>query len=160
MGTNFYVKLPIKVRKNIKERIIKLIESDDWEMAHDEIQKHVKIDENTVHIGKRSYGWKFLFDAHYAKYYDFNKKSITEFMKKGKLVDEYGEEYTPEKFWKSVSEFEDGEDAESYEQKYNKNSQPMMTTVTPDKVFEKYNPNRYGEFYGDGLRFTIFEDFA
>ena len=41
----------------------------------------------TVHLGKRSSGWKFCWNFHDGKYYS-NKEELFEFIRSGRVVDE------------------------------------------------------------------------
>jgi len=50
-----------------------------------------------VHLGKRSGGWKFCWNFHKNKYYH-DKASLEEFVRSGRVIDEYGEELTPDEF--------------------------------------------------------------
>lgn len=55
---------------------------------------------NTVHIGKRSGGWKFLFNHNHWKYYDHTRESIDAFLRGCyEIRDEYGDSLTIEQFW-------------------------------------------------------------
>ena len=49
------------------------------------------IDGTNIHLGKRSSGWKFCWNFHNNKYYS-DKESLFEFIRSGRVVDEYGEE--------------------------------------------------------------------
>ncbi len=50
-----------------------------------------------VHLGKRSSGWKFCWNFHNDKYYS-NKEELLSFIRSGRVVDEYGEEWNIEEF--------------------------------------------------------------
>jgi hypothetical protein len=50
-----------------------------------------------VHLGKRSSGWKFCWNFHKDKYYD-DKESLLEFIRSGRIVNEYGDELEVEEF--------------------------------------------------------------
>ena len=50
-----------------------------------------------IHLGKRSMGWKFCWNFHDNKYYS-NKEELLSFIRTGRVMDEYGEELTPEEF--------------------------------------------------------------
>lgn len=50
-----------------------------------------------VHLGKRSMGWKFCWNFHRDKYYH-DKASLEEFVRSGRVVDEYGTEISPDEF--------------------------------------------------------------
>jgi hypothetical protein len=51
----------------------------------------------TIHLGKRSMGWKFCWNFHDGKYYT-NKEELLDFIRKGKVVDEYGETIEVDEF--------------------------------------------------------------
>lgn len=102
MGTNFYAILPVKKRTTNKLRILaskldnqQLINLED-EMY--DIQQDLKC--YKVHLGKRSYGWAFLWDANDLKYYEPTLASIKKFIddNHAKIIDEYGEEFTWDQF--------------------------------------------------------------
>lgn len=53
--------------------------------------------DTNVHLGKRSSGWKFCWNFHKNKYYS-DKESLFEFIRSGRVVDEYGELIDNEEF--------------------------------------------------------------
>lgn len=55
------------------------------------------MDGMSVHLGKRSMGWKFCWNFHNNKYYK-NKEELIEFIQRGRVVDEYGKEMKPGEF--------------------------------------------------------------
>jgi hypothetical protein len=55
------------------------------------------LEDTSIHLGKRSMGWKFCWNFHKDKYYQ-NKESLLEFIRDGRVVDEYGEEQNVEEF--------------------------------------------------------------
>lgn len=55
------------------------------------------IDGINVHLGKRSGGWKFCWNFHNKKYYS-NKEELLNFIRSGRVVDEYGDEQDVEEF--------------------------------------------------------------
>ena len=55
------------------------------------------IEDTNIHLGKRSHGWKFCWNFHNNKYYS-DKESLFEFIRSGRVVDEYGEEQDVEEF--------------------------------------------------------------
>lgn len=118
MGTNFYV----RVRK----------ENGEFE---------------SVHIGKRSAGWKFLFQDN-PQYYRPTRRDINRFLvlHKNNFYDEYGELQDPEDFWKNtVEKFNDGFDLSSY-LNYKQERGEIVNSWEWTAVFD--------EFYSDGLLFT------
>lgn len=52
-----------------------------------------------IHLGKRSSGWKFIWNFHKNQYYT-NKEELLAFIRSGRVVDEYGEEWEVEVFIK------------------------------------------------------------
>ena len=134
MGTNFYARIiPTKERM---EKLKKLIDEDDFSAIKEEVDAmYATIGQychegGVVHIGKRSGGWKFLWNpnwyeednGHYdtdtkewipnptiKKFYDLNRASILEFLKRDdvRLFDEYGAEYDPEEFMNEMKEWDE-----------------------------------------------------
>lgn len=110
MGTNFYAK--IKMRERDKERIEHYVEGLNDALADDNGKKFSETLDDlvyewgdvkkgvSVHLGKRSYGWAFLWDLNEMKYYKPSLKSIISFIKENNAVieDEYGEEFTLDEF--------------------------------------------------------------
>lgn len=151
MGTNFYYKVPLKKRD--KENLHKMID----ELPNDLYDIKAKLDEleksHYIHLGKRSYGWQFLWDYHKGKFYEPTLKSIINYLHKheGIIENEYGEIFTIEEFF--GDEIEDcllNDDkhcnARQYYQKH------------PEEPLH-YNIDNH-EFMSDGLRFSKDEDFS
>jgi hypothetical protein len=67
---------------------------DEWSVLNpwDEFVKDINI-----HLGKRSGGWKFCWNFHNGKYYK-TKDELLDFIRKGRVVNEYGEEIDVEEF--------------------------------------------------------------
>jgi len=55
------------------------------------------IEGTSIHLGKRSGGWKFCWNFHKDEYYK-DKESLLEFIRSGQVVDEYGAEWDVEEF--------------------------------------------------------------
>lgn len=118
MSTNYYLrrKIPTARLKEIKG------------LVNDEGIYGGKLDEalskfHEIHIGKSSMGWQFLFNHNDGKYYKKTRDSIDSFLraevgKGGKLVNEYGDEMSIDRFWNMVQVHKDGFDLKSY-YKYN-----------------------------------------
>jgi hypothetical protein len=158
MGTNFYLRKKLSAQE--KELAKQYIDKD----KHDELKQLIPED---IHIGKRSGGWKFLWDAHFFEYFEPTKESLLDWLHSGQIIDEYGEEFTFEQFWNDeISGFlNKGYDLESYYKTYPKEHQYWDFKSGID-YFDRRCPNfegdinKYGEFYIDDLRFSISEDFG
>lgn len=157
MGTNFYLRKKLSAQE--KELAKQYIDKD----KHDELKQLIPED---IHIGKRSGGWKFLWDAHFFEYFEPTKESLLDWLHSGQIIDEYGEEFTFEQFWNDeISGFLDkGYDLESY---YEANPEDRYWDFrSAINYFDRRCPNfegdinNYGEFYIDDLRFSISEDFG
>jgi hypothetical protein len=57
-----------------------------------------------IHVGKRSSGWKFLWNFQDGKFYS-SKKELLTFIRSGRVVDEYGELQDTEEFIKMALEW-------------------------------------------------------
>ena len=151
MGTNFY---RIPTEKEIEERKAKLISllekmdmdpasvenkfrkpqegSWDWYSPWDHFTQDI-----SIHLGKRSMGWKFCWNFHDNKYYS-NKEDLLEFIRGGRVVDEYGEEQEVEEFISMALEW----------------GQPDGLIVNEEYELEEQKKGRrifYGEKYWDRI---------
>jgi hypothetical protein len=111
MGTNYY-RIPREVEMSSrKEKLINELSQlnmtpssivrkfslpiqDSWET---ESPWDRFISDTSIHLGKRSGGWKFCWNFHKNKYYS-NKEELLEFIRIGRVVDEYGTELDTEEF--------------------------------------------------------------
>lgn len=107
MGTNYYKRIPLN--KEQKEVLHKMIDNNQFDIDEygninfnysEELDK-LHFNPTEVHIGKRSAGWKFLFESHNWKY--FNNRdghSIIKWIKDTSdgsiIIDENGEVISPE----------------------------------------------------------------
>jgi hypothetical protein len=112
MGTNYYRIPTVEEMESRKQTLIgfvnnlelspenieggfKLISpSKDWEWFS---PWEMFLMDTNVHLGKRSSGWKFCWNFHKDKYYH-DKESLLEFIRSGRVVDEYGDEMNAEEF--------------------------------------------------------------
>lgn len=105
------------------------------------------LDGTDIHLGKRSSGWKFLWNWNDSKYYK-TKEELFEFIRSGRVVDEYGEVMDQEKFIQMALQWgkEDGWDIETYHKEYPDHSSFIL--------------NRKHEEYLDGLRVSTSTEFS
>lgn len=102
MGTNFYAVLPVKkcTTNKLRELADKLDADQNVDIEDEmyDISQDLKC--HKVHLGKRSYGWAFIWDANDLKYYEPTLESIKKFIDDNnvKIQNEYGEEFTWEQF--------------------------------------------------------------
>lgn len=149
MGTNFYrvpkgkemIKREQKLRMRIDEMDsvnpsniesgFRTISVGEWDAISpwDEF-----LDGTNVHLGKRSSGWKFLWNWNNEKFYK-TKEELFKFIKSGRVVNEYGEQIDCQEFIEMALEWgkDDGWDLESY---YKEN--PSHRTVWSDSSRENY----------------------
>ena len=67
-----------------------------------------------THIGKASYGWKFLFDHNDWEYFEKNKESVIKFLKSGGIYDEYEKHIPFKKLMEVIEEHKKGLDIKNY----------------------------------------------
>ena len=146
MGTNYYRiptakevegrrnKLMSEIRKmdmdpsSVENKFSKPQEdSFDWISPWDSFTEGM-----SIHLGKRSMGWKFCWNFHENKYYS-NKEELLEFIRGGRVVNEYGEEQEVEEFMEMSLEW----------------GQPDGLIVNGE--YEKRRGIFYGEKYWDNI---------
>jgi hypothetical protein len=112
MGTNFY---RIPTHEEMEARKQTLIGfANNLELSPENIESGFKfisprkdwewfspwemfLEDTNIHLGKRSSGWKFCWNFHKDKYYH-DKESLLEYIRSGRVVDEYGEEQDVNEF--------------------------------------------------------------
>jgi hypothetical protein len=101
----------------------------------------------SIHLGKRSGGWKFLWNWNNGKYYK-TKEELFEFIRDGRVVDEYGQQIDVEEFITMAVDWgkEDGWDSETYHKEH-----PEHRTHWSSEKHEEYI---------DGLRVSTSVDFS
>ena len=120
------------------------IEVGDW----DSISLWDEFLEGTnIHLGKRSGGWKFIWNWNSGKYYK-TKDELFEFIRNGRVVDEYGQQIDVEEFITMALDWgkEDGWDIETYYKEHPEHQIPISRGVY--------------EEYIDGLRVSTSVDFS
>lgn len=113
MGTNFYALIPLKDKT--KEAVQKLLNNivtsfkkantstiEEIEEEVFELKEQLKklVDGHKIHLGKRSAGWSFCWDANELKYYKPSLKSIHKWIVDNNAIikDEYGEDFSWDEF--------------------------------------------------------------
>ena len=145
MGTNFYYKIPIKERdkKALHEMIDKLPETDIYDIK----EKLSEIEAgHSIHLGKRSYGWQFLWDYHNGELYDASLKSIKKYLKDkgGTIVNECGVSFTIEEFFNDIKDslYKDENHCDAYQYHQKHPEEPLYYNISDHEFTSK-----------DGLRF-------
>jgi hypothetical protein len=166
MGTNYY---RIPTEQEMEERQARLAKRiQELEMTPSNIERRFSTipthdsdyvwehespwDEFTngtsIHLGKRSSGWKFCWNFHTNKYYS-TKAELLAFIEAGRVVDEYGTEWTADEFIQMAMEW----------------GQPDGL-VGNAEYFEKYERNlgaswkSYVDLEIDGLRVSSSTEFC
>ncbi len=111
MGTNYY-RIPTDAEmQSRKEKLIQSVKNLD--LSPDSVEREFRfeslnsftrtspwddfIDGSKIHLGKRSSGWKFLWNFNDNKYYKTGEE-LFKFIRSGRVVNEYGEEINQEEF--------------------------------------------------------------
>lgn len=141
MGTNFYARI-IPKEDDIKrvQKEIGLYLSGEKLTINGILEDVVQ----EIHLGKRSYGWQFLWQDN-PKHYDDNLESIKKFLSREDVIiyNEYDERFT-------VDEFFDNEIAQCL---YNNPERYMNIRQYQEKHNKPFND--FGEWTTeDGLRFV------
>jgi hypothetical protein len=118
MGTNYY-RIPTEQEMVAKKRQL-LYDIENIELSPFNIERQFKmekkdswdhespwdnfIQETSIHLGKRSSGWKFCWNFHNNKYYG-DKNELLKFIRSGRVVNEYGDEVDVEEFIKMALEW-------------------------------------------------------
>lgn len=159
MGTNYYRIPSVREMGEKKSKLIEDIKNIDISSSSiiykfkiiDDKSEQISywdkfVEDTSIHLGKRSSGWKFLWNFNDNKYYS-NKEELFNFIRTGRIVDEYGEEMDVEEFIKMALEWgqPDGLDGETYRRQH-----PRQYHYD----FEKK------EQYIDGLRVAPYTDFS
>jgi hypothetical protein len=163
MGTNFY-RIPsvkeLEERKNKLQTKIRKMDISPSSINNnfnigggpDEWTNWSPWDEFTdnilIHLGKRSMGWKFCWNFHDKKFYT-NKEELFDFIRKGRIIDEYGEEINQDEFIEMALDWcKDGWDTQTY---YEEN---------PSSKVSWFDSSRYHDIYIDDLRISTSTEFS
>jgi len=160
MGTNYYRIPSEQEMESRKTKLVELINNIDVSPRNigidfktipiknsqsslslwDQFTEDVKI-----HLGKKSIGWKFLWNFNNKKFYK-DKESLLNFIRSGRVINEYNEEIGVEEFITIALEWaKDGLDAKTYRRKH------------PRQYHYDFEEP---EIYIDDLRFAPYSDFC
>lgn len=184
MGTNFYARI-IPQYSEKQELVDAIINDADPDFIEELTQKlYSTRNEYTgygsrIHLGKRSGGWKFLWNPNVVKIWDsdaceyaynyvypLTREGITNFVMREDVIitDEYGEVQDPEEFLEMAFNWcKDGLDGKEYQT--NPKYVSSRGTYYPDTERNNfwrvlgYEPEYY-DFYSDGLRFSTSVSFS
>lgn len=175
MSTNYYLrrKPTIKDVETVKNLADNTLDGSNFvDIVNYVNDLYSESGDNVIHIGKRSCGWKFLWctnvsrqNGKIVKMYDFTRESITEFIMRDEyvVVNEYGDLIDKEEFLIMAFEWDiDGYDSVKYNLEYKNNL--YYDGTKNQEIFKelgyKFNYAWQSDFYSDGLRFSIFDDFS
>jgi hypothetical protein len=166
MGTNFY-RVPTEAEMvERKARLMKRLENLDLSASsvangyrfievENEFDKmdpwHEFEDGACIHLGKRSMGWKFLWNFNKDKYYS-NKEELFAYIRSGRVVDEYGTEQDIEEFITMALEW-GAEDGLTFDAEYERKQ------VAENPQYHPWGPQHYDRIIDD-LRVASTTEFS
>ena len=166
MSTNYFrIPKPSEVRVKYLDLVEQINGLDIWspnnikndfrtiERGYDNLSPwDVFLEDMKIHIGKRSSGWKFLWNFQDGKFYT-NKEELLKFIRSGRVVNEYGEIQNTEEFIKMALEW--GQ-PDGYV--YNKNYMDEQSKLAHYKPFT--DMSKYYDKEVDGLRVSSTSEFS
>lgn len=161
MGTNYYSIPKVEDLEKERQKLIEEIQSmdisnaalceDDFRIHEDGWDRLSPWDEfvngNSIHLGKRSSGWKFCWNFNHNKYYS-NKEELLEFIRSRRVVNEYGEELEPNEFIQMSLKWGE-DDGIVADEEYMRKHHSWMS-----------NPSEYVDREIDGLRVSSSTEFS
>lgn len=180
MGTNYYrVPNSGEVIKKQQKFNIRLQELDWWNPSNaadkfivieDPNDKWSKIspwdefvEDMSVHLGKRSLGWKFCWNFHDNKYYS-NKQELLKFIRSGRIVDEYGRSEDVEEFIQMALKWGEPDGFIVDKQYFEKNEKPsyvyyqIQHTKVKEGVLEIFKRNPKYDTVGTVEQYSAYLD--
>jgi hypothetical protein len=189
MGTNFYARIIPK--EEDKQKLIDAINDDRDDLIEDlasELYGHrneYTRKGNKIHLGKRSGGWKFIWNPNVIRYtkeyindnnqyvpvfkydyvYPLTKRGITDFCNREDVIitDECGEQYTSEEFLEMAFSWGEpgGLTAKEYQENPKYNAPPYFGCKRENEKWEDLGFKvEYYDFESDGLRFSTSINFS
>jgi hypothetical protein len=164
MGTNYY-RIPTEEEMEARKETLSLM-IERMTLSPKNIEKEFKtiyregvwesfspwdifLENTAVHLGKRSGGWVFAWDHNDWKYFEKTRESLFDFIKSGRIVDEYGTEIAPDDFIKMALEWwpEGMTNVKYYNEQLSKGKRLP-------------SPERYEDIVIEGLRFINDTNFS
>lgn len=181
MSTNFYAR--IIPTADEKQELIDAINSDDFKLVEELTQKiygsrtEYNGDGRNIHLGKRSCGWKFLWNPNVVRVwnseecdyqwdyvYPLTKQGIIDFVMRDDVIisDEYNEVLDPEEFLDMAFNWcIDGLDGKEYHTNPKYDAPHYYRNYEDDQKWKDLGYEvEYYDFYSDGLRFSTSVDFS
>ena len=148
MSTNYYAIR--KIDSELETKLISLIKSGDVEAVRELLPER-------VHIGKKSAGWKYIFNHNDWRLFSKTRESINDYLSLCNLFDEYKEPITLEEFWKIAEPKSDECDAAEYLDNWDKYSlNPLTGKIMPKPSYTAKDI----EEYHDNLLFSTVSEFC
>ena len=181
MGTNFYARIIPK--EEDKQKLIDAINNNQYDVIENLASElYGRRNDysgigNEIHLGKRSGGWKFLWNPNVIKVWDseacdyaynyvypLTKEGITNFVMREDVIitDEYGEQQDPKEFLEMAFNWcIEGLDGKEYQTNPKYNAGTYYPDTEREKLWKElgYKPEYYN-FYSDGLRFSTSINFS
>lgn len=165
MGTNYY-RIPLAEEVEKKRKIL-VVQIETMELNPSDIEGGFRfisprkdwewfdpwemfMEDMSVHLGKRSMGWKFCWNFHDNKYYD-NKETLIEYALSGRVVNEYGEEINSREFLDMAFDWGEPDGLTVNAEYYEKN---------PTESVSWFNKESYYDRIIDGLRVSSSTEFS
>ena len=192
MGTNFYARIIPK--EEDKQKLIDAINNNQYDVIENLTSElYGRRDDysgigNEIHLGKRSGGWKFLWNPNVIKVWDseacdyaynyvypLTKEGITNFVMREDVIitDEYGEQQDPKEFLEMAFSWGEpnGYTGKTYEESHKEESgyknyywskkyQRSMHSENDEMWFDLGYIVEYYDFESDGLRFATSINFC
>lgn len=127
---------------------------------------------NIIHLGKKSAGWKFIWNPNYVSdynrvifsKYEPTKGGIEKFLTLVHIYDENGKEYSKEDFLDMAYKDEGTTTTEYYnkypmESTYDNGKLVLISESIPKKYKKNFSIGKY-EFINDGLHFSSSNEFC
>lgn len=188
MSTNYYAKI---LPNQAEKEILKLaIDTNNEYLVKELVDLYYNVrdsehqDRKIIHLGKRSAGWKFLWDTNYFPFidikvdgegnkkaikvlrktaYELNKESILKYLQQDNLLilDEYCNKIKLSEFIE-IAFSDSGLDEESYRKSHQTSELSLnLRSNQEQKLWEElgvsFTSNMSTEFISDGLRFSTCE---